>query len=355
MKEEVFEMRHYKHLTYRDRIRIETLHNQNKNNSEIAKILKVHESTISRELKRGEFIKKTTRLVEVKGYSCDLAQQRYENNLIAKGVSIKIGNDYEYAKYIESKIADEKYSPAAVLGEIKAKDLKFKTSICVTTLYSYIDKDVFGRITNKDLIIKRNRKRIYKKVKERVHLRLQGTSIEKRDPKILERNEFGHWEMDTVIGSIKSKASLLVLTERKTRKEIIIKLPKHTAQSVVEALDKLEIKYQDKFSVIFKTITCDNGTEFSYAEEIVKSKINKNNNRTQIYYCHPYTSWERGSNEVANKLIRKFIPKGRDLDKYNDKEILKIESWINNYPRKIFGYKTSEEIFLKEMLKIPIS
>ncbi|MCI6272206.1 MAG: helix-turn-helix domain-containing protein [Erysipelotrichaceae bacterium] len=185
-------MKHYKHLTKRDRIKIETLYNQGKKNCEIAKILRVHESTISRELKRGLYIKRSTKLIEIAGYSCDLAQNRYENNLLAKGVSIKIGCDYKYAKFIEDKIADEHYSPAAVLGEIKRKDLSFKTSICVSTLYSYIEKDVFGRITNKDLPIKSTRKRKYNKVRERMHKRLLGNSIEDRNISVETRDDFGH-------------------------------------------------------------------------------------------------------------------------------------------------------------------
>ena len=346
-------MNHYKHLTKTDRIKIETLYNQGKKNCEIAKILRVHESTISRELKRGLYIKRTTKLIDIPGYSCDLAQDRYENNLLAKGVAIKIGRDYNYAKFIEDKIADEHYSPAAVLGEIKRKKLSFKTSICVSTLYSYIDKDVFGRITNKDLLVKSTRKRKYNKVIKREHRRIKGVSIAERDESVLSRNEFGHWEMDTVKGKMKSKSSLLVLTEIKTRKEIIIKLPKHTAQAVVDALDKLEEKYQDKFHIIFKTITCDNGIEFSYAEDIMKSKLFKNKNRTTLYYCHPFSSWERGSNEVNNKFIRRYIPKYTDFDDYSEDYFKKIEDFMNNYPRKIFNYGSSEEFFIQEMLKIP--
>ncbi|MCI6272205.1 MAG: IS30 family transposase [Erysipelotrichaceae bacterium] len=160
--------------------------------------------------------------------------------------------------------------------------------------------------------------------------------------------------MDTVKGKKSSSSSLLVLTERKTRKEIIIKLPKHSAEEVVKAIDTLEEKYQDKFNVIFKTLTCDNGSEFSYSEEIIKSKINQDKNRTKLYYCHPYSSWERGSNEVANKLIRRYIPKGEDIKNFTDEFIRKVEIWINNYPRKIFNYSTSEEFFMQEMLKIPL-
>ena len=155
---------------------------------------------------------------------------------------------------------------------------------------------MFTRITNQSLPIKGNRKRKHKKVIVRVNKRLAGTSIEKRPEYILSRDEFGHWEMDTVKGKRTSHSSMLVLTERKTRKEIIIKLEHHCAEAVVEALNELEKKLQNNFSQLFKTITCDNGTEFSYSNLIENSCINEGKKRTTLYYCHPYTSCERGSN-----------------------------------------------------------
>ena len=114
------------------------------------------------------------------------------------------------------------------------------------------------------------------------------------------RNEIGHWEMDTVVGAQgKSKQSFLVLTERKTRYEIVEILKEHTAAEVVRILDKLERKYTEKgFRQLFKTITVDNGTEFADFDGLKRSRRNKKD-RTQIFYCHAYSSWERGSNENA--------------------------------------------------------
>ncbi|MCI6272231.1 MAG: IS30 family transposase, partial [Erysipelotrichaceae bacterium] len=318
----------YKHLTYNDRLKIETLFNRGKSVSYIANVIRTSRVTIYRELKKGEYIKKSTELVEVKGYSADLAHNKYLFNLQAKGKMIKIGYDKKLSLFIETKIADEHYSPEAVVKEIKNNNLQFNTTVCFKTIYNYIDKDIFLRLTNKDLPIKKCR-REYKTIRVREHKRVKGVSISERDESILSRDEFGHWEMDTVKGKIKSKSSLLVLTERKTRKEILIKLPKHTAQSVVEALDGLEEKYQDKFHIIFKTITCDNGLEFSYTDEIVKSKINQDKNRTRLYYCHPYSSWERGSNEVNNRFIRRYIPKFTCFDSYPEEYFKKIEDFMN--------------------------
>jgi len=149
-----------------------------------------------------------------------------------------------------------------------------------------------------------------------------------------------------------SKKSLLVLTERKTRKEIIFLLKHHTTKEVVKALNRLERKTGDKrFREIFKTITVDNGSEFQDTKGMEGSRRNKKN-RTKIYYCHPYSSYERGSNENQNKLIRRHVPKGIDLDYLTQKDVEEIEDWINTYPRKMFDYLSSEELFKKELAKI---
>ena len=114
--------------------------------------------------------------------------------------------------------------------------------------------------------------------------------------------------------------------------------------SVVSYLDKLEHTMGiEKFKNIFKTITMDNGCEFQDFRGIEK------NNRTITYYCHPYSSCERGSNENQNKLIRRHVPKGCDISKYSNEDIKNIQDWLNNYPRKIFNGKSSNEV-LKEII-----
>ncbi len=154
-----------------------------------------------------------------------------------------------------------------------------------------------------------------------------------------------NWEMDTVIGRIKGGGSvLLVLTERLTRYEIIMKMKHKTAAEVVRCLSRLERKYGSRFKRVFRTITVDNGSEFMDTEGMEKSCRTKGK-RIQIFYCHPYSSWERGSNENANAIIRRFIPKGTLIEEYSEKQILKIEQWINNYPRKILGYQNARTLY----------
>lgn len=347
--------RTFKQLTKADRIKIEALVKAGHGKQEIADQLHVHRSTIYRELKRGTYTALNSDLTTEERYSPDIADDKYRENLKSKGGTLKIGNDIKLANYIENKIINEDYSPAAVLGELKAQGREgdFKVTICVTTLYSYIDKGIFLKLTNKHLPVKKNKKRDYKKVKRQQARAAAGESIEKRPEEIDTREEFGNWEMDTVKGKRgKSKNSLLVLTERKTRDEIIFKLPAHTAEAVVEAVDRLERKWGEMFKEVFKTITVDNGSEFAYCEELERSILNEGEKRTKLYYCHPYSSWERGTNEVTNKMVRRKVPKGTNFDDKTDEEIAAIEDWVNDYPRRIHGYHSARELFEEEIRKI---
>lgn len=343
-------------LTRADRIKIEALLKEGLSKAKIAAHLGVHRSTIYNELKRGEYEHRNSDWTTEKRYSPDIAQEKAEENLKVRGTQLKIGNDIAYANYIEDKIVKEDYSPAAVLGELKAqgREKEFNTTVCVTTLYSYIDKGVFLKLTNKDLPVKKNKKRGYKKVRKQQARAAAGDSIEKRPEEIDKREEFGHWEMDSVIGKRGvSKNVLLVMTERKTRDEIIFKLPDHTDEAVVAALDRLERKYgADMFKQIFKTITVDNGSEFADVNGLERSILEEGEKRTHLYYCHPYSSWERGTNEVTNKMVRRKVPKGTNFDDKTDEEIEEIENWINGYPRRIHGYRSAGELFTEELEKL---
>lgn len=334
-----------KHLTEIERYKIETLAKEKLKPGEIATRLGRNRRTIERELQLGKVQLVNSLWIARTEYCADVAQRKHNENATNKGPSLKIGYDHELAKHIENKIIKEKYSPDAVIGEIKTKGLKFKTMICTKTLYNYIEKEIFANISNKDLPVKRNHKvKKYNKIK--VSLKnLKGTSIEERPVGVDDRKEYGHWEMDCVVGPKGgSGAALLVLSERQTRKEIIYKMPDKTQKSVAKALDVLEKKYGNKFYEIFKTITTDNGSEFLDFKLIEKSARKPDYQRVKMYYAHPYSAWERGTNENLNKMIRRFIPKGTDIGNINKADIQRIENWMNNYPRKIFGYKTANEM-----------
>ena len=139
---------------------------------------------------------------------------------------------------------------------------------------------------------------------------LKGESIDNRPAEANDRSEYGHWEMDLIVSCKGGKGALLTLTERKTRQEIIARLPNKTQKSVKRALDRLERKYGNDFKQKFKTITTDNGSEFLNFKSLEMS-CKRDEQRFKMYFAHPFSSWERGSNENANGIIRRFFPKGQ--------------------------------------------
>ena len=153
--------RRFRHLSWNDRLKIEAMLKAGRHYQEIADEIGVHLRTIYNEVKRGRYIHTNSDLTEEERYSPDIAEAAYREHLAAKGPDLKIGNDHELAQYIEKKIGEEGYSPAAVLGEIKEQGIEFQTTICESTLYSYIDKGVFLTITNKSLPVKSKKKRSY--------------------------------------------------------------------------------------------------------------------------------------------------------------------------------------------------
>ena len=118
-----------------------------------------------------------------------------------------------------------------------------------------------------------------------------------------------------------------------------MRLPAKKAQCVTGALKSLKQQYGDKFAQVFKSITADNGSEFADLSSI----------GVPIYFSHPYSSWERGTNERQNGLVRFFIPKGKPISQVSDRTIKRAEEWINKIPRKMFNYASAEELFDQEI------
>lgn len=343
--------RRFKHLTWNDRLKIEAFLKCGKSVQEIADEIGVHRNTIYNEIKRGRYVHKNSDWTEEERYSPEIAQAAYKEHLAAKGPGLKIGKDYRLAEYIERRIVEDGFSPAAVLGEIKVKSLKFDTTICEATLYSYIKKGVFLTLEMVHLPSKGKQKRSYKRIKKTKPAKRKsaGKSIEKRSPEVKKRKTVGHWEMDCVDGKKRTKEALLVLSERKARKEIMVKLKDKTRESVVAALDRLERRFGTMFSKIFQTITVDNGSEFADVEGLERSCLRKGQKRTQVFYCHPYSSHERGTNENINGMIRRWFPKGTDFGKVSAKDVQAVEDWLNAYPREILGFRTADEVFAEEV------
>ncbi len=292
----------------------------------------------------------SSELIKYKSYSAEVAQQDYDYQSSNKGPDLKIANDYEFVKYVECKTIENKYSPDAVIKELERTGFcnpntgeKFKTKICTKTLYNYIDQGIFPNLTNKDLPregkeLKRKQRRV-----RRSHRNVDGKSIWDRPKTASNRSETGHWEMDCIEGPKgKDDNCLLTMVDRKLRKVLIFKLKSQTQECVIKVLDGIERKIgRVRFAEMFKTITVDNGSEFLNHNKMERSLRSKTKKRTQIYYCHPYSSWERGTNEQTNGMIRRFVPKGTLISPIPKEKIMKIQSRINNYPRRLFGGKSS--------------
>lgn len=349
--------RKFKHLTWEKRLQIEALFKVGYKARQIAEEIGCSFKTIYNELKRGEYdhikVQDTfwygKKYRHIKSYSPNKAQDLYKKNMSLHGVEIKLGNDYEFADYIEKRIVDDGLTPLAVLGEIKKKGLCFNTTICVQTLYNYIRSGVFLRLSMEHLPYAKKDKRKNEKVT--VKKLPRGVSIEKRPLSVYERAEFGHWEMDCIESCKKKKATLLCLSERLSRREIIFKMPNKKVESVIKCLNILEHRYGKIFSKVFKTITVDNGVEFSDYLKMEKSKYG-NKKRTTVYYCHPYCSSERGTNERMNREIRRKFPKGTNFSRVTIEQVAEVERWLNNYPRGVLGFDTPENVFNSHLSKI---
>lgn len=347
--------RKWKQLSEKDRYKIEALAKAGLSAAQIGRELNPQRDrrTIERELKLGQVeqqrhnpsnskdISQPMYLVE-HVYCADTAQRRRRKNAANKGRGVKIGRDHQLANYIEDKIINDSWSPDVVIGRINAEGLEFDTTICTKTLYSYIDKGIFAGISNKNLLIKKNKKkRSYKRIRRVALNNPHGKSITERPEAVNERSEAGHWEIDLVVGKQGTKPAILTLVERKTRKSLYVLIKNKTQKQVILAIKRLKRRIAGNFDDVFKSITADNGGEFLDSEGIKKAA-----KCDDVYYAHPYSSWERGTNENGNRMLRRFIPKGINIGTITVKKLQQIEDWVNNYPRKILGYKTSNEVFV---------
>ena len=335
-----------KHLNWEERIQIETLQRQGLSSKEIGFDLNRPERTISREVERGWVLHRLSQYTVEERYSAQRAQTLHEERMVSR--TSRESMDERLTDCLREQIVEKQNSPEVIAVWMKQEKLDY--AVCFKTIYNLIDRDLIPGVSHQSLWEKHKRKQKHRSLhRKRKRPVPPGRSIENRPEFITEREEVGHWEIDLVVGGQgKGSAVLLTLTERKTRKEIIRKLKDKTQRAVVRAINGIERQMgKEAFKAVFKSITADNGSEFLDYEALEASVLSRSS-RTRIYYAHPYSSWERGSNENANRIIRRFIPKGCDISKFTHKKIQKIEEWINNYPRKILNFKTAEEMFIKE-------
>lgn len=350
----------YHHLKRDDRVRIETLVNvkdedgkRKYSNAYIAKEIGVNRSTIGRELKNRIKTKINVRTGRIKDipYNVDDAQDNY---LFKRGLSkgeYKLRKYPKMAKYIEDKIKNDGWSPDVIVGYMKRHNmfnLEGYCKITTPTIYNAIRLKIINVKTTDTRRMKETTKYEHHEKKTLPENKLE-YSIEKRDEEIDKRLDFGHFELDTVVGKRDGKHEcLMTLTERKTRFEMIFKLSGKTAEEVVSKFNQIKDFMKKNFDKVFKSLTTDNGSEFSDFLSIIE------NTKSKIYFCHPYCSGEKGTNERHNGIIRYFIPKGKLIENYSFDDINKIVDWMNNYPRKILDYRTPLEAVMEEFNDVKV-
>ena len=315
----------YQQLTYEQRCQIEALKNSGLNQQEMADVMEVSQSTISRELSRntGE-----------RGYRHIQAQRKTVERRLATVKPHKM--TAELIDEVEDKIY-QKWSPEQISGWLAFEEV---ATISHERIYQHVwsDKAEGGKLYT----FLRRRARKYQargsngktsrgQIKNRV-------SIDERPGVVDEKNEVGHWEIDTVIGKNHSGA-LVTIVERVTKFTVSMRVQSKRANDVTAAT----ITLLTPFRKLVHTITADNGKEFSAHEKIAK-KLD-----CGFYFAHPYHSWERGLNENTNGLLRQDFPKSTDFKHVSDDAVRLSVSQLNDRPRKTLGFKTPAALMQEEL------
>lgn len=347
----------YHHLNRDQRAQIEILVNEvDENgkriysNADIANKIGVNRTTIWRELKNRIKSKINIKSGKIKNKPYNVEDAQYDADYKrAFSKAIYLVEQYpKLAKFIEDKIKIDKWAPDVIAGYIESHELYLQegfTSISTTTIYRAIHYHLL-KVTKDDTrrMNKFNKEKDCYEQEKQVPESKKNNSIELRPDIINNRERFGDWELDTVISTSKGKHQcLMTLTDRKIRFEIIAKLEGKTSEEVIKKIKNIKSIIKNNLNDIIKSISTDNGSEFSAWKEI-QEILN-----TTVYFCHPYASYEKGTNEKHNGIIRYFIPKGELIENYSSKDIENIANWMNNYPRKIFGYKTPIEMLKEEI------
>lgn len=328
------EEKKYKRLTYRERVIIETLLVEEKSKSFIAKKLNRSRSTVSREINK--WIQKPT-----DSYSATLADWCAKDDYLNKRNLDKI-NSYNKLKIYVYRGLLEGWSPEQISGRIKISYPNDPTMrISHEAIYRHIYSQPQAKLNRKLIALlpyHKSRRRNPKGYgKRKIKIKNQ-VSIDQRPKHIEDREEIGHWEGDLVIGK-GQKSAIGTIVERKSRYAIIIKLKNRKS----ETIRKEFIKEFNKLSAnLLKSMTYDNGTEMAQHQIITKQT------GMPIYFAHPYSSWERGTNENTNGLIRRYFPKGTDFSLISEQQLKLVQEKLNNRPRKVIQFNTPLEIITIE-------
>ncbi|MDD5173160.1 MAG: IS30 family transposase [Patescibacteria group bacterium] len=325
-------MKNYKRLNLDEREEISRMLAQKYSLNQIARLLDRHVSTISREVLVGSCNKYT--------YRAGKAQRRAERNASKRKKDKRIlNNQTALWIYIVKKLRKKKWSPKQIAEELK-KDYpdNMAMHIAPETIYTYIYVLPRGSL-KKELTscLRQNRKRRHKqsrgvKMERNIEDML---SIEERPKEVEDRIVPGHWEGDLIIGKY-NRSALGTLVERTTRTTILVPLKNREAETVAKSFAK-EVKKLPKQMKL--SMTYDQG------REMAKHKLFTNITGIKVYFAHPRSPWERGTNENTNGLIRQFFPKGTDFNKVSRYEVKKVQDLLNGRPRAALNFQKPYEVF----------
>jgi len=311
-------MRRYTQLTQEQRYQIYALMNAEHSQIEIARIVGVHKSTVSRELRRNRGLK---------GYRPKQAQQLALQRRQGKArPRITTGH---WGRVVE--LLREDWSPEQISLWLAGQEQVF---ISHEWIYQYLleDRRQGGQL-HLHLRCQKPRRKRYGSYDRRGQIPNR-VSIEERPDIVEQRSRLGDWELDTLIGK-HHKQAIISLTERKSRLALIAKVPTKEAEGVKDAVIRLLTPLLEQVH----TITSDNGKEFACHQAIAKALV------ADFYFAHPYASWERGLNENTNGLIRQYFPKGSDFTAITEQDLQYVMDKLNNRPRKCLGMKTPNQVF----------
>jgi transposase, IS30 family len=320
----------YKHINFSDRLEISILLKKGYSHRSIAIALGKNHSSVSREIKDNS----VNGVYDPKKANAKSKVKRSKS----KYQCMKIVKYSELANYIETNLRDNHWTPEEIAGRWNNENNFDKNGkiiiISAPTIYKYLYSNR-GQHLCKYLCskryIKRRRKEGGKQKKQLIPNRI---SIEERPEKINKRIEFGHWEGDT-LGKIRSDSEVVVgLTERMSRFMLIDKVPR--LKYSMDGFKMLLNPHHDTF----KSLTLDNGVENVRYEEL----------NVDTYFCHPYSSWEKGAIENCFQRLRRFIPKKASLKDYSRKDIIYFAEIMNNTPRKCLSWKTPREVFEEQCI-----
>lgn len=305
-------------LTQEQRYQIYALMKAGHNQTEMAEIIGVHKSTISRELRRNRGLR---------GYRPNQAHQLAVNRRQEKAKARFSTEDW---RLIECLLQEE-WSPEQISLWLHEAG---RLSISHEWIYQHIIQDKRrGGTLHKHLRCQKQRKKRYGSYERRGQIPNK-VSIDERPAIVEHRQRLGDWELDTIIGK-GHKQAIVSLSERKSRLSLIAKVETKGAEGVKEAV----ITLLKPLAEHVHTITSDNGKEFSRHETIAETL------NADFYFAHPYASWERGLNENTNGLIRQYFPKGHDFTTITQEDIQRVMDKLNNRPRKCLGMKTPNQVF----------